>query len=763
MRRLILLFAILLTTTKGECRAETMGSWQDAGNYETNWYSDSENTFSISTNKQLAGLAYLVNEGKTFSGKEIVLNPESGNEIDLSEHFWVPIGLETKSFHGSLNGNGCTVKGIQIGTENNPIVENYAGFINRLVAEKNGDTPETIVIKDLTVEGEIIHNRNNGCTGGLLGGCTVYGNSSITIENCINKVIIRELTFGHDGKHGGLIGSLDVHLQGNITLINCGNLALVTAENAASGMTGGLIGRCSGNVQQDVNIKIEACYNRAPVYGAQSASTGGLIGSISFWHYVRGNPGNGTFLMNNCFNNAPVQGGMDQWTRTGGLIGALIGSRNGTGTIDMNVTNCYSNGSISATGGSSLGGLVGIFSITADATGSITDCYVAGEVIGQSSPQTGGLVGYLEKKDDCPPPMVKNCLVALNNLEGTSVKRAIGYIESSDKILNEEAVEALDMLDNYAYVKTQGAAGLTNSLLPEGADWKGIMSAAPVNTWDTNVWTIDPSGSSLPKLANSPQESQQENVPNPFVSSSPAPSEYHTVTLEVGRGIDLLTYTTGEYYVEDGEHMYFQFLPEDREATAEHVLFQVDSIETKFKDFGGNYYFSYILNPIREARSVQITMKEYGVSLPDQQGVTIDVGPGTHQVLYGDPFSFSLTFAGSIDPAEIHVYANGEELQPENLHTESLHYMISKVTGPIQIKIEGYSPVANSSINNPVRIYPVANGLQIETDQPLMVSVYNTLGALVTTRMVTGKETISLPQGIYIVRIEKEACKVIVR
>ena len=76
-------------------------SW--AENYDT------ETVFYIDDANDLARLSTLVNSGKDFAGKRVVLN----NDIDLSNHQeWVSIGTSTRPFAGTFDGMEHTISGL---------------------------------------------------------------------------------------------------------------------------------------------------------------------------------------------------------------------------------------------------------------------------------------------------------------------------------------------------------------------------------------------------------------------------------------------------------------------------------------------------------------------------------------------------------------------------------------------------------------------------------------------------------------------------
>ncbi|WP_277464457.1 choice-of-anchor Q domain-containing protein [Parabacteroides sp. PF5-6] len=240
---------------------------------------------------------------------------------------------------------------------------------------------------------------------------------------------------------------------------------------------------------------------------------------------------------------------------------------------------------------------------------------------------------------------------------------------------------------------------------------------------------------------------------------------YHNLTLEVAPGIELYNLTAGEYQIEDGSHLFLQFLPEDRTLTADDVLLLIDGVETEFKDFGEYYYFSYILNPITQQHSVVIALREYTVTLPEVQGITYDVGAGMHRVAYGNSFTFRLTLADGIDPADVHVYANGQEIRANKLRSTVLTYTIDRVITAVTVLIKGGSTTSNASLTHGVRL-AIDNG-QLTIDNEMAnavdVAIYTITGQnMVQLRGLRGSRTLTLPAGIYIVRAGQQSWKVII-
>ena len=86
-------------------------SWADNGSYDVSWYKKSQTEFQISTAKELAGMAYLVNNNYTsFEGKTIKLTAD----INLGEKYWEPIGMGNTKFEGTFDGDGHRIYNVHI-------------------------------------------------------------------------------------------------------------------------------------------------------------------------------------------------------------------------------------------------------------------------------------------------------------------------------------------------------------------------------------------------------------------------------------------------------------------------------------------------------------------------------------------------------------------------------------------------------------------------------------------------------------------------
>ena len=160
---------------------EPTDDWCKSGNYSISWFNKNKTDFTISTNKELAGIAYLVNSGFTeFEGCTIKLCAD----IDLSGKKWI----QCQTFKGAFDGQGHKISGIFLGNDYD--AQSNFGFFQKL---------ENAKITNIFIEGKAIFNFfsklvervNMGGLSGLSEGNTeferCYVNVDIAVE--IDKTI----------------------------------------------------------------------------------------------------------------------------------------------------------------------------------------------------------------------------------------------------------------------------------------------------------------------------------------------------------------------------------------------------------------------------------------------------------------------------------------------------------------------------------------------------------------------------------------------
>lgn len=201
--RLLLLVLAAALVFGAVCVGGVSGADVWNGTADTSWYKDNQDTFTITTAEQLAGLASLVNGGNNFAGKIINL----GADLDLSGYEWTPIGEVEYNwfipsyyeFAGTFNGNGHTISGMQINADN---IAGYYGLFGVVSG----------TINDLILTKSEISVRSVRTTSGSLVGLLRGGN----VEDCSVTYATIKIPEGEDWKSwlagyvaGGVVGHND--------------------------------------------------------------------------------------------------------------------------------------------------------------------------------------------------------------------------------------------------------------------------------------------------------------------------------------------------------------------------------------------------------------------------------------------------------------------------------------------------------------------------------------------------------------------------
>ncbi|MBE6862417.1 MAG: hypothetical protein E7497_05915 [Ruminococcus sp.] len=234
------------------------GNWTDYANYRS-FTSNKKATYEIGTAEDFAAFAKAVNETTTDYGLWYG-TVKLTNDIDLSGHYWIPIGENENYFMGTFDGQGYTISNMTIDTEG----LYYAGLFGR----NNG------IIKNVNIDSSC------SVTGTKVSGYIFYmgaicgENNNGTIENCSNAgdVISTDDV-------GGICG----HNNGTIT--NCYNTGDITGTDDVGGICGDNIGT------------ITSCYNKGDITGEYDVC--GICG-------INNNSINGFGRIANCYNTGEV-------------------------------------------------------------------------------------------------------------------------------------------------------------------------------------------------------------------------------------------------------------------------------------------------------------------------------------------------------------------------------------------------------------------------------------------------------------------------
>ena len=231
------------------------------------------------------------------------------NDIDLSNSTaFKPIGygyptLENSYTSAVFDGNGKKII-LNMVTE---LDVNDIGYTGLFGCVNNS------VIKNITVEGNVIANGIDYSIGGIVAGSS----NGTVIENCINKCKIQASNENSTATIGGIVGSIG----GNDKLVNCINYGNIDAPNQYA--VGGICGTMSAYKQ---DLYIEKCANFGDVNGKDDV--GGIVGYMSSMGHIT-----------DCYSKGNITG----TSETGGLIGLIKDKYNKV------ITQCYFAGSVKST------------------------------------------------------------------------------------------------------------------------------------------------------------------------------------------------------------------------------------------------------------------------------------------------------------------------------------------------------------------------------------------------------------------------------
>lgn len=294
--------------------------------------------YIISNLSELEKLASDVNKGNRFDGVHFKL----AEDIDMSEKYnsqtgisWTPIGNYDNSFNGIFNGNGYTISGLYINSE-----EKFQGLFGYIGLPG--------MVKNIFVDGAVTASASvagiAGGSGGIISGCYnmaditgcgdstfiggIVGNNTGAVEFCYNNG-----TINADNKTGGIVG----YSNGKY-ILGCCNMGTVEGEAGFTNSIGGIVG-------MNVYNKVSECYNCGDV-----KNSGGIGG-------IAGNNQMGT--IEDCYNTADITG--VKTTTVQYAAGIAASNRDGI------IQNCYNTGTITYA--------YGLAGIVSSSSGTVTNCY----------------------------------------------------------------------------------------------------------------------------------------------------------------------------------------------------------------------------------------------------------------------------------------------------------------------------------------------------------------------------------------------------
>ena len=439
---------------------------------DVSWYRghEKDKTYTIHNARELAGMALLISDGvdmdgTDFKGKTILL----AADIDLRNddgtegaRLWRTVGNPGDSFRGTFDGQGHTVKNINVNFSN-PVYGKISGTFGGLIG-----VAENAVIKNVKVEGNFLAAA--GYSGGIVGRAI-----NTTVENCTTDIQVK-----NSKETGGIVG----RGEGTTVIRNCTAMGNMTGMSELGGIVGSVMGTTSFLGTDDV--KIENCRMQGNITGTHQY-VGGILGYCV-----------APVTLVNCRNEGNVSA--SQNTRSGasdtGACGGIVGTAEGVLTMKR----CSNRGKVSGTGYLKYAaGLVGFIN---KRTSEITDCFSSGDVTAGSRTTAAGFMNMTEKMA-LAKAAVSNCYaagaVAADAPESSAVKRDAFIAEGSDdNFKNNYVLE--NRVTGTKNASHQGVTDLTDAALKAGVsklgsayipDGEQCNSGYPILAWENPSFKAD--------------------------------------------------------------------------------------------------------------------------------------------------------------------------------------------------------------------------------------------------------------------------------
>ena len=171
MKLKTILTTLLLLIVAGGAQAQS-GNWSEDRYRDTQWGGDITSTaFVIENYAQLAQFAYLVNNGRDFSGKYVKLSPQGEFPYyTMYDHYWTPIGTADHPFRGTFDGNGISVNYLKI-NDSQATNQGLFGYIGA------GGIVKNTTVRYSTIAAASQVGAIAGYNGGTMTNCVVIGSS----------------------------------------------------------------------------------------------------------------------------------------------------------------------------------------------------------------------------------------------------------------------------------------------------------------------------------------------------------------------------------------------------------------------------------------------------------------------------------------------------------------------------------------------------------------------------------------------------------
>lgn len=189
------------------------------------------------------------------------------------------------------------------------------------------------------------------------------------------------------------------------------------------------------------------------------------------------------------------------------------------------------------------------------------------------------------------------------------------------------------------------------------------------------------------------------------------------------------------------------------------VVFDVNFMMPEFAGDGCSQFYSNIFLKMADELGGNHTL-----TFTLDEGVVLRPGDNPFEIEDGGDYYFYLSLDKGYSEGELEMTVNGEPVELIYLpKQDEWHYVLRNVKEDQDVVVTLQLPTANVNPEEEVRFFSEQGALVVSTPEPMRVTVYNITGKAVVQRTVESYESISLPQGIYIVRTDKGTAKVVVR
>ena len=299
-----------------ETKIQASGNWID---YAKNNRPSGSGTYSspylISSAQTFANYMFMVNEGYHNSDSKLLYKESFARltaDIDLSAHYWTPIGNGNNIYAGNFDGNGHTISGLTISYNSSNLPKGILGIYNGIGLF--GLVSGSSIYNFTLTNSQISFNRDQNITVLCLG--SVVGMSfsaDININDVISTTSIKITGSNSVGIFaGGLVGAC---LESRLSMYRCHNLG----SFSFSGTNNLSVGGVAGLAQKGCDISYCSNFSDISLTVAASSYYAGIIAAIDV--------ADGKSYIDDCVNygNVVISGASGvQTSFVGGLCGAAV-------------------------------------------------------------------------------------------------------------------------------------------------------------------------------------------------------------------------------------------------------------------------------------------------------------------------------------------------------------------------------------------------------------------------------------------------------